>query len=474
MTRTEDLPTDLPPGLAERLQRLAETQTAGSLPWPGVDRSLRRAQRRRLTGVSAVAVATALITAAAFGGLFDGALRSDSSSPARNLQLNGLSQLRELGYATPTSGSLAGDQAWLKRLRDRVQDLADAQDAEQHHPRSLGSADDVLVPWASELNGSRYALVLYPSAQPPETGQGLEGFFTVALLGGPGGSDADRLTVRHSEMISAGATSGRIAMPRAMSSLGMDAGARFPTVLLVTGPRMSRVEVATTRTFTTDGKFRTQWRDLPRANSMVWVGTLSPAESYLSDVRISGPNGYTSTPVGKSEPLGDQAAAMAPAGTNVGAVGCAAGGVMSLGPSIAEQPVIAGSTRLTETLVLGSTVLRSPNGVYLAGVCVGRTEPGGYEILESVSEATIGSGPTDAAAFMAAVERNPWPGGVGPAYVVIAPVGATSVAIGTEVVPVHDRLAGFPPRASRSGTVTVRGLDAQGKVIATVQSKAGK
>ena len=470
MSQTEELPA----GLAERLQRLAETQTAGSLPWPRVDQSLRRAQRRRLTGVSAVAVATALITAAVFGGLFDGSLRSDSSSPARNLQLNGLSQLRELGYATPTSGSLAGDQAWLKRLRNRVQDLADAQDAEMHYSRSLGSADDVLVPWASDLNGSRLALVVYPSVQPPDSGQGLEQYFTVALLGGPGGSDADRLTVRQSQMMPAHNTSDGIAAVRAMSSLGTDAGARFPTVVLVTGPRTSRVEVATTRTFTADGKIHTQWRDLPRANGMVWVGTLTPAENYMADLRLSGPDGYTTTSPGKSEPIVDQAAAMAPPGTNVGAVGCAADGVMTLSPSIAEQPVIAGSTRFTETLVLGATVLRSPNGVYLAGICAGRTKPNGYEVLETSSETTIGPGPADAAAFMAAVERAPESVGDGPAYVVIAPVGATTVAIGNEVVPVHNRLAGFPRKAGRSGPVTVRALDAGGHVISSVQSKGGR
>jgi hypothetical protein len=470
MTRTEELPADL----AERLQRLAETQTAGSQPWPRVEQSVRRAQRRRLTGVSAVALASALVAAVAFGGVLNRPARSDPSSAARKLQLHGLSQLRELGYAGPTGGGLAGDQSWLKQLRRRVQDLADAEDAGQHQPPSLGSANDVLVPWADDLNGSRLALAVYPSAKPADTGRGLEQFFTVALLTGPAGADADRLTVEQSVTMPSDLGAEEISAARVMTSATLNAGARYPAVEVVVAPRTTRVEVATTRTFTADGKIHTGWRALPRGSSLVWVGPLSPAENYLADLRVTGPDGVRSVSPGGSDPIPSQAAAIAPPGTNVGAVGCAGSVVKTLGASIAEQPVIARSTRLTRTLVLGATVLRSPNGVYLTGVCVGRTKPGGYELQETTAEATIGPGTADAAGFMAAVERDPTSAGEGPAYVVLAPDGATTVAIGNDTVPVHDRLAAFPRRAGRSGQVTVRALDAEGNVISTVTSREGR
>jgi hypothetical protein len=200
-----------------------------------------------------------------------------------------------------------------------------------------------------------------------------------------------------------------IAAVRVMSSVAVDAGARFPSVFLVTGPGVNRVEVAAAphlqpRT----ERSRTRWRALPQEGDAVWVGPISPAEEV--PVRTAAHRARRDPPsvagrAGSRSPT--RPPRSAPAGTNIGAVSCAGDGVKTLGPSITEQPVLAVAPGCRRPACWGQRSCARRAGCTWSVICQGRTKPDGYEILESLSEGTVVAGPADADDLMAVIERSP-------------------------------------------------------------------
>ena len=452
---------ELPPELAERLHRLAATQMAQSRPWPGVDDAVRRSQRRRLGGISTVIAVGVLIGGVASGNLAP-PTSSSSASSATALQRKGLAELRAAGYAGPTGGSLAGDRDWLSQLRTRVRDLAKKLPASPGGRANLSSATDVLVPWAGEVDGIRYAVAVYPS----DAGGSAEPSFTLAVLAGPGGAAADRLTIRQTstwtEAYPGGITSAQLTFVPGSDPAGS-------TLVFVTGPTVTGVKVASERHFSATGKISTQWRSLSRDSGMVWVGQLTDAEQYLSDVQISGADGRVTS----GEPASAVIArmrAIAAAGTDQSALDRASEDTNQYGGSIVDQPVIAASTQLSSEDILAVAVLRSPDGPYVvsfsqtydAGASGPRGGTGAGAVIPSSS---------DPDSFMAAVEtlNSSTPDGPG-AYLIVAPAGATTVSIGAKTATVKNRLAQINRDAQLTGEVTVKAMDSTGTVIATVRS----
>jgi hypothetical protein len=471
--------TEFPPELAERLYRLAAAEMSESRPWPGVDKAVRRLHRRRLAGVSAVAATCAVIIGVTFSGALGLSSDRGQHAPPAGPQPSATRTVKAgpplaSGYAGPVGGSLAGDQTWLKEVRARVIVLA-AADARSASARNFlsraGAADQVQVLWASDLDSFRYAFVVYridvPKSKKP--------VYTSALLSGPAGARADQLSFRVESKPGTpiNAKSGTPAEdPTRALFLATRSANAVPDLLLVCAPpTVTNVEVASTRTFTAGSQnARTQYRPLSREGGSVWVGKINPGEAYLSDLQLTGRDGYSinKSPQNSFSPE-EQAVVVAPAGSDLTAVRSAGSALAELGPSIEEKAVLSTSSQFSSTGTLAATVFRSPEGVALVGFAEydrkyparsSRHDWSGYWIAKQ----PLGDPDT----FMTA---SVWQQDQSAGYVVLTPVGATSARIGKVTVPVHNRLARFELGDYHS-SFSVQALNAQGKVMATVKVEA--
>lgn len=453
---------ELPGDLAERLQRLADTRTAGSRPLPRMDLAVGRSRRRRRAGLSALTAAGLMIAGVTSVELLKPAPQAASpageSSPG-----DGLDRLKQAGYAVPTGGSLAGDREWLAQVRERVRQLANTNPDDQGGAANLASADEVQVSWAGELNGTRYALAFYASGTRPT--------LDWMVLAGAAGAEADQLKVRDNFYIGEPYTS-TMTWVTQIFVRGADPE-KDPNVVFVTGPKVTGAKVATARHFSAAGQLRTEWRSLPREGS-VWVGQLSEAEQYLLDLQIAGTDkisngggGLATDAHPRAPGVGGQAIysrlrAIAAAGTVQSALSCAGEWTTRLGGSIVDQPLIAASTPVSSTNTLTAAVLRSPGGPYLVSFC---------DASNVNQAAKVFPTDKDPNSFMAAIE-SPKDAHIR-GYLVVAPAGATTVTIGDETAKVHHRLAHFDQDDNRTGEVTVKAFDQAGTEIASVRSVKG-
>jgi hypothetical protein len=471
-------PGDSTQELAERYQRLADTQTAGSHPWPGMGLALRRSQRRRLAGMSALTAVSVVLGGALYAQMLEPTTRSSapaasSSAAPETLPRDGLGQLKQAGYGGPTSGSLGGDQDWLNDVRERVRQLAKQQPIEAGKGwADLASADEVLVRWAGELGGTRYVLAFYASTvgfTDAGSTEPSKPSFVAVVLAGPAGAAAEALTIRETTTWSE-AYSGPVVS--AITMFVQPADPRDPLLAFVTGLKVTGVKVATARHFTADGELSTDWRELRRDGS-VWIGELNEAERYLWDLQIKGADSQVSNR-GPESPVIARLGAIAAAGTDRQAADCAGEATNGLGGSIVDQPWLATSTRLDSDDVLGAAVLRSPDGPFVVSFCRAHLE-GGKEFMYTGSMiGAVVPAPEDSGSLLAVIE-DPDPSGADAlgGYLVVAPVGADTVRIGKETVKVRNRLAHFDYADDRAGGVTVQALDRAGKVIATARSVLG-
>jgi hypothetical protein len=466
---------DLPAELAERLQRLADTQTAGSSPWPGVDVAVRRSHRRRLAGVSTVAAASLLAGVAAFGGLLTPS-QNDSkpvSPPVTQLPTPVVKHAvtpEEAGLTGATGGSLGEDSAWLNGLRDRVIELA------RHDRKVTVSRKQIFVLWAGDLNGGRYAVVNYRET---ETTKRKRSSWVDGIMQGPAGASAGAMELPFSGI-------GRNLSTTANSEFlpARSPGAPAAGLLFVTAPKASKVEVATARRFGPDGKVSTDWRPLTKQGGAVWATELTAAERYLFDTRVTGMIGGGGS--GASVDTVTAAFAVALPGTNRAALERASYLAHDLGASLAEKPVLATSISLGGSNMLAATVLRSPDGGYLFGLAEQYhphpgSQYGAEQSTSMISDHTF----TSPESMMVAV-KVPGDKGVTPKhpkdhYLVIAPAGAEQVMLRGITVKVRNRLAVIdapaPPYSYSADTpeapAQIQALDGADQVIGTVTAIEG-
>jgi RNA polymerase sigma factor (sigma-70 family) len=473
-TETAARPSDplqtLPADLVERLHRLAENQTADGKPWPRVDLALRRAQRRRLGGLSAVTVVGVLIAGTIYAGLPAPTTRSEPASASDSLRREGLAQLRKAGYDGPTGGSLAGDAQWIAQVRERTRDLITELPVEGGRA-VLSSPDEVLVPWTGELEGVRYALAVYPSersaggplTKPQPT------FAAVVLTG----DQPDRMRIHDvylwAEQQPDEITSGQLIW----LTLGNPVDG-IPATVAALGPTLTGVKVVSAQRFSSKGKVITQSRQLSKDGAMTWVGQLTAAEVYIDDIQLEGVGGSGSN-ASMVRPVYDRMRSIAPSGTDTAALDCASQPTPGLGSSIVDDPMIAATAPMSSSDTLGAAVLRSPDGLWLVSFCQSHKPESSDVGRSSRSFAGVFVGAADSDSFMAAVETPDRPNSdsLG-CYLVVAPVGATTVRIGAETAKVKNRLAYFTYDDDRTGPQTVRALDADGTVIASVRSQLGQ
>jgi hypothetical protein len=472
---------ELPADLAERLQELARTATAGSRPWPGVDRAVRRSRRRRV----AVSVG---VTAALAGGLFTGLAVTDRSAtppPATGVRSLGLERLREAGYAAPPAGNLAHDRAWLAGVRSRVAKLAPHQ--AEVEGRAEPRVDEVLVPWTSRIGTTRYALVAYVSrAMAPDPD---EPAYTTAVLAGPAGAGADRLTYLATSPWAEGHPGPITSSSSLIVSFDRPVDGHAG-LALVSGPGLRGVAVATQRHFeaagagpAATGVARTRWRPLHHEGASIWAGLLDARELSMAGLRIDGGSGG-----GSGTTTGSPYAAVvrsvlaaAPPGTDTASLGCAARATQSAGASIDETPVISLTTP-GDRPRLGVSVLRTPDGPFVVGFCSGPPAPGAHPDEDEVTgggtqTAGIFPAAADPGTFMAILAEDQVQTGNDTirdgGLLVVAPAGAVTVETARAKVRVHHRLARLP-RTSANPYATgekVRARDSAGRVIATAYSR---
>jgi hypothetical protein len=450
-----DQTQQLPGELAARLTRLAETRTADSRPWPRVDQAVRRSHRRRVAGVSALAAAGVLVAVAAAGGLLSpSALRSAPVAPAAPTAARAPKTLSEAGLTGAVGGSLAGDTAWQAALRDRVIALSGSQGQ-----AAVASRKDVLVLWAGDLNGQRYAVVDFRT---PRSAYSNRPRWNSTVLQGPAGAPANSMMMSESSASSA-------AVPSTPDATF------YPGTVFVTAPLVEAVQIASARRFSPTGQVSTTWRSLQKQGDAVWVGQLSPAELYLADYRVlspgdkgeddgSGNRGGSSSPA-NTRPA--KVAGMATAGTDLLALADATNETSSLGASAAEQPVLAAGLTLKVKDTLAATVLRSPDNGYLFGVAERVVQDTAKKQGFTMSAGAISRQAfADPNSFMAAVKLE-----TRSHYVVIAPAGAVTVRRNGFSAVVHNRLAVLPIAPSDPDTpIAVEALDANGKQLAVVHS----
>jgi len=455
--RTQDHPADLPEDLAERLRQLARTETATSRPWPRVELALKRSHQRRVRGVAALAAVGVLIVGTAVGvEVLPSSSPAQPASPAATTPPAPTptpSTPAEAGFTGSTGGSLGTDSAWLQAFRTLV--LADARSDQQ----KIASPKDVLVLWAGDLNGSRYATVLYSSTQlgHPHKHSWFSADYT-GIPGAPGNAmQAELSSSADSNLYLLGPFGSFTAAPRGAPG--------YPAVAMVTAPRAHTVEVAATRRFSPTGQVTTTWAPLQKQGSSTWVGRLNAGEYFLSDYRV---DGHLSGNSSSTFASGPNLASVAAPGTSKDGLTNVVSALRTPGASNQEIPVFAATLSAGKDDSITAGVLRSPDNGYVFGLVERRPTPDDeVSSLGAVSHQPFAT----PAAFMAAAcvdnER----------CLVIAPAGATTVRIQDFTATVHNRLAVVTVPASAQGvnddsvnltTGPVQALDANGKVITQV------
>jgi hypothetical protein len=286
-TPVEELPADL----AERWERLARAHTAGSQPWPGVDQAVRRSHRRR-AGIGAISAAGVLVAGVALTGPFNPLSAVSPAEPTAVAPATGGTPAisrepqtpAEAGLTGPAGGSLGGDRAWITALQKHWM---------AQNRRTIASPDDVLVLWAGDLDGVRYAVIEF------KTILGRQAYPTdwqSATLHGHLGADADAMTLANWGVNLSLQGEGA---PTAGTGLGgpdlnlMSVSSRLaihPAVAFMIAPKATQVDVGTASHLNPDGGGTIHWRRL-RKQGAVWVGQLSAIELKVRTFQITGSDG---------------------------------------------------------------------------------------------------------------------------------------------------------------------------------------
>jgi hypothetical protein len=460
---TRDLPVEeLPADLVERWDRLALAQSAGSRPWPGVDLAVRRSRRRRVAGACSLAAASVLVIGAVLGGATPSSLHRLYSAPASK----GTGPLKLSDFNGPVGGSLGHDTAWISAMRERWLKLGSGGGPK--------TPDSVKVLWAGDLNGLRYAVIMYRPQAVPGSARDL---WAAAVVHGQAGAAAGTMTME--TWGNAVNNKGLLGKPDWAFVPAHSKHATHPGLLFVVAPKAGGVKVATARRFSPTGRISSAWRPLEKQGGSVWVGELSDTEQQLKQFQIAGQQASPGGAAGgldNTTGIDAKVAAMTPPDADHFAVTEATLATQGLGATPAELPVLVTGRPLTGKERLAAVLLRSPDGGYLYGITLsalsGKEPPkvSGLEVnAGAISRQAFGSPDT----FLGAVElKTRSRGKPTPYYVVIAPATAVTVRSGDQTATVQNRLALLP--ASGSAPAPVQALDQNGTVLATVTPIAGQ
>jgi hypothetical protein len=461
----------LPEDLALQFRQLAETETAGTTPFPGVNTAIRRRRATRYGGVAlagAVAAAVIVVEVVA-GGAFDRTDQGTPATPSPSITATADAQEtkapttpEEAGYPTSTVGSLAGDQTWLADLRQVV-----AHENAAGRKRVL--VGDARIVAAGDIDDRvRYAITLYawrPAGKPKQAVHWTREFW----IGKPGvaasamhsqtGDDANGGKVPDDAMFTF-TTEGP-------SSSLKDA------VAIVSAPRGRTATLTSGRTFPANGGTPTSTtRELTAVAPGVWAGPITEDEYFLSEAFVDGQGSSSSTFA-----PGFDLQAVAPSGTKPDDLGWLTGSIdQSLRPTHAVVPVYAGAVTTDKNTKNGKPgqaiigLFRTPSGSYLYGMVFHQPDIiGDYEAVwqgSGLVPATILGGEP-----MITLPLSAGSSGSTSRYLVLAPEGTSRVRMGQATATVRDRLAVVEvPNDAYPGQVypTAEALDSTGKVTATV------
>ncbi|GLY27728.1 hypothetical protein [Kineosporia sp. NBRC 101731] len=425
----------LTPELAARLQRLAETQTRDSRPFPRLETSVRRDRITRYGGLALAGAAAAAVVAVQVlaGGAVDRADQGVPSRPTPTVIATRTTEpatLEEAGYPTATVGSLAGDKTWQAAVRERLAGEDDRVDADDVHVVAAGDIED----------RARYAVLVYSGEKKGKTYWGRD------IWLGDAGAPASRMTSTASSGLSVSPDEVPYE-PLTLFDAPGDSYDVAKAVVIVSAPGADAPQIATARTFDVVGtteKIDTTRRAVPSAGQGVWAGPVTEDEYRLFDARITVGGAETGGSSAAHAPGYDLVAVAAP-GTDPDELEYLGGALGENRATSAQTPVWAGTAKAGKQGQAVATLLRSANGVYIAAFSERQPDDGDYNDNDAADEEfeaiQRGHQVTEADSDSAAMASVWIEHGETRRYLVIAPQNATQVRVGQVTAAVKNRMA---------------------------------
>lgn len=463
----------LPVNLVARMHRLAETETAGSRPFPRLDTAIRRDRVTRfgtiaLAGaVAAAVIAVEVISGSALHtsqqGVPAAPTTSDVAVTASATPTVTATSPEQAGYGQ-TAGSLADDTTWLANFTDQV--LKNAKDAE---PDMTVTADDIHVVAAGDIaTRARYAVVLVGYRSSDDT------TWSRGVWSGAAGAAADAMK----PALTTDFTDGSVPTDPdgfffVQDADDPDANDPSKAVAIIVAPGAQDVQIVSSRRYLPNGTTQDQTRQLTATGTAVWTAALSADEYQISEYTADGQGtGYATT-------------ASAPDLSSVAAAGTdstlltgldTAWGDNCPGLSTELEPAFASARLVSDPSGdLAAGILRSPDNGYL--VALSAVHHDGKNTTTSWHTCALtDQNYADSDDVMLAAVATGYTGkalGQGHRLLVLAPAGAVKVRAEGVTSTVKDRLAVIDVQTSDKKAPTVEALDANGAVIATVTAIAG-
>ena len=462
----------LPEDLALQFRQLAESETAGTMPFPRVNTAIRRRRATRYGGVALVgAVAAAVVVVEVLaGGAFDRAGQQGTpagptpsvSATASPQETAAPTTPEAAGYPASTVGSLAGDQTWLADMRQVVGHEASAG-------RQRVVSGDVRIVAAGDVDHRlRYAIALYawrPVGKPNQAVHWTREFW----IGKPG-SAASKMNSQTGDE----SNKGEVPDDAMFSFTAVGPSPSLTNgVAIVSAPRARTATLTSGRTFPANGGTPTSTtRELTAIAPGVWVGPLTEEEYFLSEPFVDGQgaSGGTFAP-------GFDLQAVAAPGTKHDDLGWLTGSIdQSLRPSHETVPVYAGAVATGKTTKKGKPgqavigLFRTPDGAYLYGAVNHQPDGGGdyEEVWHGSGLIPATSGGTEPMIMLQLPAES---SGQSSRYLILAPEGTSQVRVGQTTASVQGRLAVVEvPDDAYPGQLhpKAEALDSTGRVIATV------
>jgi hypothetical protein len=439
MRDTAPVAERLPDDIVERMRRLQEAAGAGTTPFPGVDRAVRRHRRRAVaTGAAALTLVTAVGGAVLTGAGRDRTTVSPATPPPspsasvaepipsptppgpwQNRRRPGAPVPQAPTGFGPIAGSLAGDGAWLAALRRTIATRNQADGPDQVH-----------VLWAGEVEGQRYAVAVAPDFD-RDSGHGDMSWSLWAWRVSADGRRAQPAST--GMVVDPGRDVGTISIALDVGDDGLGVVPER-SVVLVVDARARSVEIGGPSRYPAAGGKERTFTPLV-GEGVVWPAVQTRDQLLHGLLRITAEdgtrrNGGMADYGGVGRP--PSFAPVAPPDADRDLLRCAAGGWSEDAPGGAV-PLLAGTTRAAGSgWAVG--VLRAREGGYLLGAC---RDHGFVPGTRYVAPAPAG-GPDRLTALLAMDRMGD---GRGQVFTVIAPADATTVELGGRSAPVRQRIA---------------------------------
>lgn len=445
----------LPGDLVTQLRHLAETETSGSRPFPGVDQEISRRRGGRYLRYGSVALAGAVAAAVVVVEvLVGGAFRPDDQgspvAPTPSVSSTPGDETTPVGagYPAQTQGSLAGDQAWLEAFRQEV---------------LRNSGDEVFVTAAGDVEDrARFAVVLVRgSAEDTDIDDSL---WSREFWIGAAGAAAPEM-----QPVSSGPGEGRKvpAAPMAVFTTSDFSDDPAKAVVVISAPGAEQIAITSSRTFTTSTRddrdtVELAWsgKSAESAGTGVWASPLTKNQFFISEAQID-LESISSMTTARGLDLTQVMAA----GTDPAELAWLSGSMdRRQAPTLAETPVYAGTAPAGDGGQFVAALLRAPDGEHLYALTEHRPapEPDAESVFQVGGLLPNSTGSAEAMAGMVTSDN-----GVR-RYSLLVPEGTAKVRVHGKTADVNGRLAVLELPGPAMKTYKADALAADGSVLASI------